>query len=590
MAGLYEVSIINYRKYREKYQSMSSFRLYSMYLFGSAELNEDTKELIDAMIDDCKQVVKSRYHEMQQHLHQANEIIDLINSKLKKEVTSSLNFEMLDFQQFMNTKPIFETLFSKVEKAIDRFNNNSTSRDDDGIYGSRPHFFQRFLNPTGDKSLFKLEENEILQLLTEITEQMWREAYSSDNYFDHLYVFSNRFESNLTELQERLEDYELSELILFYNKHQLELMKYNAYMSGIQRNTYNEKTSYAFDSQSYFKHFLYDKGKLVSDSYIPTKQEKDRLRAKLNVFELEARALFEKPSLESYLAYRNKFQSFIQKDINYTFFADYDRFIKLLGPYSKLLVSDYFDKGRFNRSLSRINIRGNQTIFHLFSKYRRIVVFDTETTGLDPKHDRIIEFGYAIYELHDTTITCTQEVNFLIQMDRGQEITERITSLTGITKQELTKQGLDIKDAVSKIGQLFSQNQKTLFVAYNAPFDLSFLIECTQNKNLFTKIDILDLYAFFGHIDGLYELGETYRKLENRKLETVVKALNIKHNQQQFHRAIYDAQILIEILKKIELYGMGESLLADINYMASPKDEFYKLDQVQYHDLYDSKE
>ena len=44
----------------------------------------------------------------------------------------------------------------------------------------------------------------------------------------------------------------------------------------------------------------------------------------------------------------------------------------------------------------------------LFSKYDRLVLFDTETTGLDFARDEIIEFAAVVVEKRDGAVTVVQ--------------------------------------------------------------------------------------------------------------------------------------------------------------------------------------
>ena len=62
----------------------------------------------------------------------------------------------------------------------------------------------------------------------------------------------------------------------------------------------------------------------------------------------------------------------------------------------------------------------------LFSKYDRLVLFDTETTGLLFARDEIIEFAAVVVEKQNGVIVVTQEYDELIALGgKFAELVER---------------------------------------------------------------------------------------------------------------------------------------------------------------------
>ena len=109
----------------------------------------------------------------------------------------------------------------------------------------------------------------------------------------------------------------------------------------------------------------------------------------------------------------------------------------------------------------------------LFSKYDRLVLFDTETTGLQFARDEIIEFAAVVVEKVDGVSQVIQEYDELIALTPGNFVPPKITELTGITTQDLREKGLPKTRICRDIAQMIQGN--TLLLAYNAHFDLSFL-------------------------------------------------------------------------------------------------------------------
>lgn len=96
------------------------------------------------------------------------------------------------------------------------------------------------------------------------------------------------------------------------------------------------------------------------------------------------------------------------------------------------------------------------------------VIVDLETTGLDPKSDRIIEIGlleFAAFADRPPAITrCYGSLE-----DPGIPLSEEIKNLTGISEPELQGMRIDwtqVRDFFAKA---------SIVIAHNAPFDRSFL-------------------------------------------------------------------------------------------------------------------
>ncbi len=97
----------------------------------------------------------------------------------------------------------------------------------------------------------------------------------------------------------------------------------------------------------------------------------------------------------------------------------------------------------------------------------RFVVFDLETTGLDPCRHEIIEIGAIRVnrdsEHHDT---------FQALVKPKKKISERITDITGISNEMVNQDGIPLDNALSEFRDFVGDLP---LVAFNAEFDDSFL-------------------------------------------------------------------------------------------------------------------
>ena len=109
----------------------------------------------------------------------------------------------------------------------------------------------------------------------------------------------------------------------------------------------------------------------------------------------------------------------------------------------------------------------------LFVKYDRLVLLDTETTGLQFSRDEIIEFAAVAVEQRDGEAVVVAEYDELVALNPGGFVPPKIQELTGISTQDLRERGLPKTRVCRDIAELIQGN--TLLLAYNAHFDLSFL-------------------------------------------------------------------------------------------------------------------
>lgn len=134
----------------------------------------------------------------------------------------------------------------------------------------------------------------------------------------------------------------------------------------------------------------------------------------------------------------------------------------------------------------------------IFEKYPKILVFDTETTGINPKNNEIIQFSSVMAEMTPEGMAVTDSFDALISLTPGRTVPPEITRLTGITNEDLSARGIAKEEACRRIAALVRDCD--LLAAYNAQFDLTFLYyllaryneaACLAGKD---KLDLLTVY------------------------------------------------------------------------------------------------
>ena len=178
----------------------------------------------------------------------------------------------------------------------------------------------------------------------------------------------------------------------------------------------------------------------------------------------------------------------------------------------------------------------------LFARYDKLVLFDTETTGLSFSRDEIIEFAAVVVERHNGTPVVTEEYDQLISLSPGGFVPPMIQQLTGISNEDLLVKGISKTRLCCDIAQMLTGN--TLLLAYNAHFDLSFLFYLLLRDGDPTilkgkdKLDLLTVYKD--------------RRSYPHKLCSAIEAYGLSGKVVNSHRAVDDVLATVEVMKAME--------------------------------------
>jgi len=178
----------------------------------------------------------------------------------------------------------------------------------------------------------------------------------------------------------------------------------------------------------------------------------------------------------------------------------------------------------------------------LFNQYDRLVIFDTETTGLLFSRDEIIEFAAAVVENRSGTPTVVEEYDQLIALSPGGFVPPKIEQLTGISTQDLRERGLPKARVAQDIARMIKGN--TLLLAYNAHFDLSFLYYFLLRHGdpmILKGKDKLDLLTVYKD-----------RRPYPHKLCNAIEAYGLAGKVVNSHRAVDDCVATVAVMEEME--------------------------------------
>ncbi len=178
----------------------------------------------------------------------------------------------------------------------------------------------------------------------------------------------------------------------------------------------------------------------------------------------------------------------------------------------------------------------------LFARYDKLVLFDTETTGLSFSRDEIIEFAAVVVEQQNGVPVVTEEYDQLITLSPGGFVPPMIQQLTGISNQDLQERGIPKTRVCCDIARMIAGN--TLLLAYNAHFDLSFLYYLLLREgdpSILKGKDKLDLLT-------VYKDRHSYP----HKLCNAIEVYGLSGKVVNSHRAVDDVLATVEVMKAME--------------------------------------
>ncbi|OJF96163.1 exonuclease domain-containing protein [Alkalibacterium sp. 20] len=165
-------------------------------------------------------------------------------------------------------------------------------------------------------------------------------------------------------------------------------------------------------------------------------------------------------------------------------------------------------------------------------------VIDTETTGLDPIFDSIIEIG-AIKVRNNKIV---DSFSTLIKPDRTKKsgyISSFITDLTGISNDMIEQDGIPEFEAMKLFNNFIKED---ILVGHNANFDINFLYD--------SFIEQLDMPMVNSFIDVLRIARRQLKELKHHRLEDLMEHYSLSSDNQ--HRAKEDCYITDTIFNHLK--------------------------------------
>ena len=182
----------------------------------------------------------------------------------------------------------------------------------------------------------------------------------------------------------------------------------------------------------------------------------------------------------------------------------------------------------------------------LLRTYDAVVIFDTETSGLDAEKNQIIELAAIRVEAAESGLPrIADSMDDFIKLPEGELLDPKIVELTHITDAMLQEEGKAEADVAARFHQLITGRpdlcRRVLLAAHNAQFDLLFARQLLRGHRLGVELAFLDTLT-------VYKDRAPYP----HKLEAAITHYKLENKVKNSHRAIDDTCALLEVLKAMD--------------------------------------
>ena len=176
----------------------------------------------------------------------------------------------------------------------------------------------------------------------------------------------------------------------------------------------------------------------------------------------------------------------------------------------------------------------------MFKDYRRLVVFDTETSSLSPDDGEILELGAVVLTRPEGEERFTEQEDISVLIKNDNPIPWNITQINHIDDKMCEKDGISKKEFYELLTTMFG-HKDTLIIAYNTPFDMKFIKAFMKkmNNEYVVNNDTLDL------LEIAKDRTHTFR---GNKLCDMLVRYEIT-DEESSHRALDDVKATLKVMR-----------------------------------------
>ena len=176
----------------------------------------------------------------------------------------------------------------------------------------------------------------------------------------------------------------------------------------------------------------------------------------------------------------------------------------------------------------------------MFKDYRRLVIFDTETSSLSPDDGEILELGAVVLTRPEGEERFTEQEDISVLIKNDNPIPWNITQINHIDDKMCEKDGISKEEFYELLTTMFG-HKDTLIIAYNTPFDMKFIKAFMKkmNNEYVVNNDTLDL------LEIAKDRTHTFR---GNKLCDMLVRYEIT-DEENSHRALSDVKATLKVMR-----------------------------------------
>lgn len=177
-----------------------------------------------------------------------------------------------------------------------------------------------------------------------------------------------------------------------------------------------------------------------------------------------------------------------------------------------------------------------QALKEFLTRYEFFVFFDTETTGLKPEKDSVIQLSGLVVNRKLEVVEkfdelCNPSPNIISPL---------ITELTGISNSDVE----NARPERAVLTDFLAKTKGCGYFAYNSPFDTKMVEGSMRKYGVNIKLDHFDVLRLARDVLA-------NEAIENHKLKTVSDYLGVTPEGEAFHNALFDVESTVRVFKAL---------------------------------------